>query len=329
MNRISLSITAVVIILLLLLAAFLWHRRHFVLKQKNIICVLTLPRTYYLVVGIMGILSSCFFVIPAIIFLDRQMIYLFLCFYLFMLLGIYLCILAFLWICVVTADSLTFYLPLFPPREICFDEITSVKYTENRLLGGGGKKRLEGYRHRKKIFIVEESTIGFDVLCSVFQQNGKLDYIPFGQQNKGASGCVPVLEDFSITESTKNVVRSIVDFLMFGALGALTVWVWTRGELEWIYMLIGVFVALFSLIYMINTLLWKVTIGYQTISVRNGYGMVKTYEIRQITEIREQKDHLVLYAGDKKIVKIFKDHKNTAQLAERFQREGIEIHRVY
>lgn len=327
MNRISLSITAVVIILLLLLAACLWHRRHFLLKQPNIICVMMLPRAYYLFVGIIGILFSCFFVIPSIIFLDGQMIYLFLCFYPAMLLGIYCCILAFLWTCVVTADSLTFYLPLFPPKEFRFDEITSVKYTENRLLGGGGKKRLEGYRQSKKIFIVEESTIGFDVLYAVLQRNGKLDYIPFGQKDKDASGCVPVLEDFSITESTENVVRSITTFLLFGVLGALAVWI--RDEVEWIYVLISVFFALFSLVNMLNTLIWKVTIGFRSISVRNSFGRVKTYEIRQITEIQETQDHLVLYAGDKKIVKIFKNHKNTAQLAERLQREGIEIHRVY
>lgn len=328
MNRISLIIISITIILLLLFASYLWQRRYLTYMQANLIHVMTLPRFFFWI-GILCIPFDLFIMVPTVVFLDGGLLLAYLVFYLHMLLGEYLCIMAFLWRCVIAEDSLTFYLPLFPPKEIPFHEITSVKYTENRNLGGGSKKRLEGYRQKKKLFTVEESTLGFDVLYTVFLERGKLSPIPLNGYSKESLDCVPVLEDFSITENRENVIRSISTFLFSAVLCALSVWTWTRNELEWIYVLISILFLAVSLCDMIDTLLWKLTVGFRTISVRNSFGKTKTYDIRQITEIQETRNHLVLYVGEKKVVKIFKDHKNVPQLAERFYREGIEIRRVY
>ena len=66
---------------------------------------------------------------------------------------------------------------------------------------------------------------------------------------------------------------------------------------------------------------------FHTISIRKFPGIVKTYEIRQITKVDELEHFIVLYAGQKKIAKIAKTDKNFQNLFERLLRSDAEIYR--
>lgn len=102
---------------------------------------------------------------------------------------------------------------------------------------------------------------------------------------------------------------------------------WNHSEFELPYQIIAIFMLLLILPNTISTLLWKVTMDFHTISIRNYLGITRTYEIRQISKVLELENHIVLYAGEKKVAKIAKSSKNFSYLFERLLRTEAEIYR--
>lgn len=74
----------------------------------------------------------------------------------------------------------------------------------------------------------------------------------------------------------------------------------------------------------LNAMLRKVTVTYRTISIRNSIGRVKTYSVGEIIKVIEKEHFIILFRGDKKIVKISKDDKNFALLEEWLRRVYAE-----
>lgn len=299
---------AIVLILLLLLASHLWRRKYLPPFSDNVIYIMDLAHRYlfWLILAVL-FYGGMAFAANWIIEETDLWIVLFLMFYLFMLGTIYSCVYILFWRCVIKADSLTFYIPLLPPKEIKFHEITLVKCIDNEtLLHAPNEKALVGYRRHKRIFFIEGNTKGFPLLYDILKENGKLERIP-------------VKEEFAVTCPKSDVLRSVVIFLLFAILSVLALWM--HVELELPYLIILIVMTLVFLCDMLHVLLWKVTVDYQNIAVRNFLGITRTYALREITRMEERDGCIYLYSAKKKLAKIAKDSDNFAYLMERFREE--------
>ncbi len=61
-----------------------------------------------------------------------------------------------------------------------------------------------------------------------------------------------------------------------------------EDELTPFYYIAFAALTLFCLIELIGTLLWRVTVDYSTIHIRNSFGRTVTFTIREITRVQEQ-----------------------------------------
>lgn len=329
MDKIVLSVIAVIIILILILASHLWYQHCVISTGHDVLYVMRMSRGR-MVIGVPCVIFSSIMTVVPIIFLDAQMFVAFVTFYLFLLLSVYLCIMIRLWRCVIREDSLTFYTPLLPAKKIKFYEIDFVHYTDNHTYGLSGQKTLVGYRGGKKLFSIEEDIYGFPLLCTLLFERGKVDYVPAMENPKVAKTLhrVPVKESFIVTAKTEEKVRAVLPDLFF-LIPCFVYVLWYRTEFELIYQLIAIAMLPLFLWDLFSKLLQKVTVDFRTISVRNSLGFARTYEIRQITEVVELEHYIVLYIGSKKIAKIAKDSKNFQYLFERLLRTEAEIYRKF
>lgn len=303
MERIIISIAAVIFIAIIIFIEYLRQKKCLSSVKDDILVILpSSPAYFYL--GIMGMIV---FAIPTVIFLinlDKETIIGFAVFYCFALLCVYLCIYGLFGKCVITTDSLIVYMPLIPVKKIRADEITSVKYSKNRTGPTGTERKvLKIYHQHKKICSIEDDDIqGFDLLYYLFEQSGKIERIP-------------IEENITVTARKSETVCGVIGLLFF-----LVLWlymIWNKNEFELFYHILIIVVILVTLIEMMHILLWRVTMDAHTISVRNSFGTVKTYEISQITKVAKKDDDIILYTGEKEIVKIPKKAKNADYLAVR------------
>lgn len=306
---------AIVLILLLLLASYWWHQKYLPPVSEDVIYTMDLAHRYLfwaiLCIIFYGVIA---FTVNLIIKEMDLWLVLFLMSYLFMLGAIYFCIYVIFWRCVIRIDSLTFYIPLLPPKEIKFHEITLVKYVDNETpLHTPNEKVLVGYHKHKKLFFIEENTKGFPLLYDLLLQYKKIERIP-------------VVEEFAVTCPRSDVMRGVFSFLGFAILTVLTLW--KHVELELPYLIILIAMTLLFLLEMLRVLLWKITVDYQTISIRNSLGITRTYTLHEITRIEERGSYILLYSAKKKLAKIAKDSNHFAYLMARFQREDVLIQRI-
>ena len=293
MDKITVGVLAATSILLLILTASLlrlWQKKHF--SPKNIIFTAT-PSPAYLIVFIplnivLGIIGGI------CLYFD---ISIFLMFYCFELLGVFLCIYVLLWKCVITEDSLILYRPFLPVKRIFAPDITSVRIKK---IGGTTSEReiLTGYHQQKKIFSIDSDVDNFDLLCYFFDQTGRLNR-------------TPDVEAISITGKKSEAVCAVIAFFVIPA-----IWIfltWDNNEL--FYHILMASVMLYLIPTGMHALLWKVTVDSHSLSVRNSFGIVKTYEISQITRVEEEEHHVILYIDFKPIAKISKYAENFDYLA--------------
>lgn len=285
------------------------NRKHHSLQWCEDGYVMCQPVEFF-VISVLIAVGHFIFVVMGIVIIDRYTIYGLPIFMIGLFVGSGLSIYALLWRCVVGEDSMTFYTPFLPVKTIKFYEITKVTYRENRTYGyGGGKKVLTGYRNKKKIFQFYDNIIGFDLLYEQLRLLGKIE-------------SVQLKEEFSLRETKGNILRVVFGVMMFGGI-FLAFCICNDEEIQPFYYIAFAGITLFYLIDLICVLLWRVTVNYNTIHIRNSFGKTITFAIRDITKVQEQQNHIVLYVGDKKIVKISKDYENYLLLQERLMYEGI------
>lgn len=327
MDKIIVGIAAGAILLILLLVSLLWYQLSIPARQNDILYIMRMSRGR-MVVGILDILFFSAMAVPSIILLEDNWFATFAVFYLFALLGEYLCIMVLLWRCVIKGDSLTFYMPLLPAKEVKFNEIDHIYCTDNQSYGMSGLKKLEGYHGQKKLFSVEEDIYGFPLLYALLYERRQVNYIPVTEDLKATNTFpyVPVKENVSVTAKTGDKIRAVLIDLLF-IVPCMVYTLWNHSEFELPYQIIAIFMLLLILPNTISTLLWKVTMDFHTISIRNYLGITRTYEIRQISKVLELENHIVLYAGKKKVAKIAKNSKNFSYLFERLLRTEAEIYR--
>lgn len=289
MDKLIISVSASAFILLMILAAYLlqlWQEKRF--SPKNVIFIVTQSRAYLYVSILLCIVWGI---------IDNLCLYLglfiFLLFYCFELLGVFLCIYVLLWKCVITEDSLILYRPFLPIKRIPASDVTSVKYIPKA--GGTVSERncLVGYHQQKKIFSIDDSVDNFDLLWCFFEQTERIKH-------------TPDVETFSIAEKKSEAVCAVIAFIVFPA-----IWIfltWNNNEL--FYHILMASVMLYLIPTGMHALLWKVTVDSHTLSVRNSFGIVKTYEIDQITRVEKKGNQVILYVNDKPITKISKYAEN-------------------
>lgn len=326
MDKIIVSITSVAILLIFILVSRLWYRLSVPTAQDDILYVMRIPHSE-LLIGILGLLFFSAMAILSIILLEDNWLLAFAVFYLFILWGEYWCIMVFLWRCAIREDSLTIYMPLLPAKKIHFHEIEYVYCTDNQTFGMSGKK-LEGYRGQKKLFSIEEEIYGFPLLYELLYERGKVDYVPVMEnlKKKDTLQRVPLVESFTVTEKTEDKVKAVLIDLVF-IIPCMAYILWNREDFELIYQIAALIMLLAFLPHALSTLLWKVTMDYRTLSIRNFLGITRTYEIRQITKVIELENFVVLYVGEKKIAKIAKSSQNFPYLFERLLQTEAEIYR--
>lgn len=264
-----------------------------------------------LVISVLSTIGYFIFVVMWIAVIDRYTIYGLPIFMIGLVTGSGLSIYALRWKCVVGIDSMTFYPIFLPVKTIKFYEVTKVTYTENMTYGYVGRKKiLTGYCNKKKVFELYENVIGFDLLYRQLFFMGKIER---GQ----------LKEEFTVRETNGNIARDVFSVMLFGGM-LLAFCIQREEELTPFYYIAFAALTLFCLIELIGTLLWRVTVDYSTIRIRNSFGRTVTFTIREITRVQEQQNHIILYVGDKRIARIFKGYENYLLLQERLMHEGID-----
>jgi len=267
----------------------------------------------YIWIGIAGIIFGCIFSGMGIYVCDKDtIIYVLMVFVPMVFAGIYLCWYGMVGKIVIEENALIFHRPLFPVKKILFSEISVVRCSEIRTNGyDSGRKKLEGYHNGKKLFSIDENIELFGVFYSLFAEMNKI--------NRGT-----LKEEFCVKAPQGKIFRNVFMVVFFGGCLVAT-FLWEGEELESIYYIIFSLFTLLGLWEMSETLLWRVGITYNTISVRNNWGKTKIYPFREITYAKEEKNYIILYSGRRKIVKICKDYENVALLWERLKREESRL----
>ena len=211
-----------------------------------------------------------------------------------------------LWWAVVEADIMTVYNPFFPIKKFNICEISKVKEFKS----GITYNRMVGYVERKKVFEVDRSVIGFDQFCEQLYYAGKLKPIE-------------IKENFTVRISKSDIVGDIFGIVVFGA--CLSAAIIMREEITIIF-IIGVgFLSAKLLIDIVNKVLWKVTVNYDSICVRNKFGIEKSYLWKEITMVQEWSGGADLFVGNKRIVKVATDNENYTPLMVRLSSLGIRF----
>lgn len=220
------------------------------------------------------------------------------------------------------ADSLTVYRPFLPPKRIRFYEITKVLYVEHRRGAfAGGTMHLYLYRGKKKFLDVEDEMSGFERLLEKFMQEGRLER---GLLKENGLELEQTKDSFAITATTADRVRAAFLSALFG--GILIAVLVNGRELyrensgEYLVYLVGFLLfTVINLTELMRTMLWRVTVSWRTIMVRDSLGRTASYSMGELTEALERKHDLELYAAGKMIVRIRKDNKNYALLTARLR----------
>lgn len=225
----------------------------------------------------------------------------------FALVGTYGCICGMLEVIILEADSLTIITPLFPVKHINFYDLTHIRYYENRVDGyRGGRMILDGYIHKKRVFSIDDSFSEFCCLYMLLEETGKMER-------------PEIKEEFVISETRDNISNAVLGVVLFG--GCAVASVVYHDEVELLYRIFMICAALVAVLDLIEKLMWKVTVTYSTIYIRSKTGRVSSCLIRDITSVIEEKNYLVLYSGEEKVLKVCKDYKNLDLLRNRLEAE--------
>lgn len=125
----------------------------------------------------------------------------------------------------------------------------------------------------------------------------------------------PITENICVTAQKSEKVIAVIAFLFF-----LILWIfmiWNENEFTFFDHILLFVCMLFIFCTGMHIFRWRVTLDSHALSVRNLFGRVKTYELRQITKVEKEGNDITLYAGEKKIAEIPKKAKNADYLEVR------------
>lgn len=308
------AIVAVIVFLPIIITALIKRKKN--LLQKYTSGLALYLSSAHLGIGLLGAVGGYLFVLIGLCVLEWGTdVYFILIFVFLALAGTYVSICSMLEVIILDVDSLTIVSPMRRINKISFYELTHVRYYENRKSGYMcGKRFLEGYTNKKKVFCIDENFCGFDVLYSLLENTGKLER--------------PQLkEEFVVTEQRETIIRNSLGAAFFGIVLVLSLIY--KDEVDTIVCIIILGFFLLFLFTLIKGLLWKMTVTYSTLYISNFRGQVHTYNIRDITTVIEEQHYITLYSGETKIAKVCKDFKHFSLLENRLEAEGILFYKYF
>lgn len=253
------------------------------------------PKVFWIGIG-GAVVGYLFSVMMIAVFDDMDVLYGLVVFMGLALMGTYLVIYFFLWRAIVEVDTLTIYLPLLPNRTIKLYEITSVSQIVDNFIV---------YVNKNRFCIIDTNSIGFHLFYDQLYRAGIVGY-------------AEIKESFSVTESNESIIRNILMALLFNTLGLMIIFCLDE-RMELIYYILYICFIIMSLQALIHSIVWRITVSYNTINIRNMFGRVKSYSIREVKIIQQDKEHIEIFTDDKKIAMVTSDCKNYSLLLEWFK----------
>lgn len=234
--------------------------------------------------------------------------------------------------------TMGYYHPPFQPVMVRISEITKVQFLESR------QRSLERYkvrvfRHEKKLFEVEDTLDGFERITAYLLMTEKsresevdgYDYgvygnftIEPGYMKQGDAETAELKDDFSVTETTseKAILGGAMSFWLLMIILLVFDWrEWIWDKEFYIYFAVVLLLVVGLAAEFGAKMLNKVSVGNHKIRVRDRFGRIGEYSVREITAIEEKEHYIALYTGEKRIAKIFKDYVNFASFEEWLIRE--------
>lgn len=268
---------------------------------------------------------------------DLVCMLIFLSFILFCLAG---CFAFLFWGIAVNEDrgKLEYYRPPFRPLQINISDITKVQLLENRL-NTTERCRIRVFRRDRKLFEASDEMQNFYLLAQYLSENEagaaepdlyKQYYageytIEQGYLRQDGIEKAEQTDGFSVRDTLSEKVRNGIAVFISLILDILLVWNWREGSREEPYYFW--YVACFTLLFLLGLsifipqMLRKVSVCNHRIRVRNSFGRVRTYDAGEITKVKRKENYLVLYVGEKRIAKVYKDDVNFASFEEWLNRE--------
>ena len=234
---------------------------------------------------------------------------------------------------------MVYYRPPLPPKRIKISDITKVQFLENRL-NSTEHYRIRVFQHDRKLFDASDDMQNFYLLAKYLSENKadatrepdiykQYDYgkyrVEEGYFRQGFIETAELTDDFSVMETLAEKMRSGVPTILFLVMDILLVWnwrEWSRGEpYYYLFVVVATLLTLVGGTEFISQMLRKVSVCNHRISVRNGIGRVRSYDVEEISAVERKTHDLILYAGGKRIAKVSKDDTNFASFEEWLYRE--------
>ena len=298
-----------IIVFLPILIASKWSKRRPPLPYREGCGVLYHSSFLTKLMGLGTVVFYAFVIMSVAAYEDTNMLYAIVLFLGFALFESAMVVYLILWRAVVEDGAIIIYSWGVREKKVKFYEITSIKEVKD----AGTKDRLTAYIGRKMIFELDEDVIGFDFLYEKLQEAGKIQY-------------TDIKESFVVARSKGDIARAVFGALFLDGM-VVAILVLGVENLEFIYRVGLIFFAIIFTINLVNELLWRVTVTYSHIYIRNGCGMEKAYSLREITCVKQESARAMLFVGKKKIVMVGAGDNNYSVLLERLRNLDITFYK--
>ncbi len=307
-------IVTMIVFLPIIITVLIKRKKNFLQKYTSGLALYL--SSAHLGIGLLGAVVGYLFTVIGIYVLEwGPDIYFIFIFLSLALTGTYVSICSMLEVIILDFDSLTIVSPMHRVNKISFYELTHIHYYENRESDYMyGKRFLDGYINKKKVFSINESFCGFEILYGLLESTGKIEK----SQLK---------EEFVVAEQKGTIIRNFFGVVFFGGVFAAALILKDEVGTS-ICVIISGFLLLF-IVELIKNLLWKMTVTYSTLYIRGFSGRVCACNIRDITAVIERQHYITLYSEQRKIAKVCKDFNHFVLLQNRLEAEGILFYKYF
>lgn len=221
---------------------------------------------------------------------------------LFFLLGIVLIFYYLAWRIDISENKITVYRPFKKVLQTSFNEISLVRQNDEEIII---------YIEDKKSFTIERNALGFELLVDRLHGLGKME----ATKNK----------NWFVVKQPKSTFWIGLYGVIFigGSFAYMTFWqkVTTNGI---VYLLMSLaFVSCLFFIYYYRR--WRMVVEFSTLQFRPAFGSKKDFWFRDITKAHAKEDHIVLYVGNKKKIKVSDGCEGFPILIEKLSSENISF----
>lgn len=299
--KITVYIISGLAIFLPIILAALWRKKHMSSPVSEGGYVLQQSKILFWVMVIGAVFCYLFSVMEISVANDYSDFCAGLLFIGFGFLMVYLAVYCLLWKIVVEGELLTIYQPFRPVRKIKFYEISEVKLKWGEYVA---------YIDGEKVFKFDYSTTpGIKLLYEQLSNLGKIKNSSILRKDNCLAKCKK--EYFTVGTTRGEVISS---FILLLILGGLSIFILLDGTAGLFYEIICVVGFILFAGFIIYSMIWKVTVSFDSMYVKVIFRKEKKYYLNEITRVHCRKENIVIYAGERKIVKVSFGHKNFSDL---------------